>query len=90
MMISTKKITLVDSKFQCIKLNFFQLTVSQPNLRSPDTTPNNVVEDVTMSPMHSVPSGLQKSTETLNSITDAGSIGEALQDKYIQCDNPEN
>ena len=52
---------------------FSQMTVSQPNLASPerraaaDTTP--------LSPTRSVPAGLQKSTETLNSATDPGSIG---------------
>ena len=51
------------------------MTVSQPHLPS-QRTPDGKVGEVPMSPTRSVPTGLQKSTETLNSITDAGSIGK--------------
>ena len=51
------------------------MTVSQPHLPS-QRTPDGKVGEVPMSLTRSVPTGLQKSTETLNSITDAGSIGK--------------
>ena len=45
--------------------------MSQPDL----STQEPEVDNLTMSPTRSVPAGLQRSTETLDSHADAGSIG---------------
>ena len=51
-----------------------QMSVSEADPISTDSA-HGEVDDVAASPACSVPTYLQKSTETLNSITDVGSIG---------------